>query len=229
MNTLNKLTLITLFFAASIVNAAAAGMKPEFPALFIDDNVREATINVENTDAHTALLHSSLQTIPEERENKLIVTPQLARVEAGKKQQVRVLLKEGVRLTHQTLQRINFSAVPAEDGDQQRVRVTIGQNIPVILSPASLPVNTTPWRGLKARRAPGALIIDNPTPWLVRLTTQAEALPGNQRVTLPKTYILPQETLTLPLPPSRVNGVQSLRLHPVTRFGILTSPWQLEL
>jgi len=227
MKTLTKLTLVTLLFAASSVNAFAAGMKPEHPVLFIDDKVREATINVENTEESTALLHSSLQTIPEEGENRLIITPQLARVEPGKKQQVRVLLKEGIKLTHQTLQRINFIAVPAEDGDKNRVRVTIGQNIPVILSPASLPVNTTPWKGLKARRAQGAIVLENPTPWLVRLTTQAEALPGNQRVTLPKTYILPQETLTLPL--SASSDVRSLQLHPVTRFGILTSPWQLDL
>lgn len=203
-------------------------MKPEHPVLFIDDKSREATINVENTEASTALLHSSLQTLPEEPENKLIITPQLARVEPGKKQQIRVLLKEGVKLTHQTLQRINFIAVPAEDGDKNRVRVTVGQNIPVILSPASLPVNTTPWTGLKAERAQGAIKIANPTPWLVRLTTQAEALPGNQRLTLPKTYILPQETLTIPLSSSALSSATSIRLHPVTRFGILTSPWQLD-
>lgn len=204
-------------------------MKPEHPMLFIDDKVREATINVENTEESTALLHSSLQTIPEESENKLIITPQLVRVEAGKTQQVRVLLKEGVKLTHQTLQRINFTAVPAEDGAKHRVRVTVGQNIPVILSPASLPLNTTPWTGLKAQRGHGTITLENPTPWLVRLTSQVETLPGKQRVTLPKTYILPQETLTLSLPASAVDSVRSLRLHPVTRFGILTSPWQLDL
>jgi len=229
MNMLSKLSLITLLLTASVTHAVAAGMKPEHPVLFIDDNTREATINVENTEERTALLHSSLQTIPEDPENRLIITPQLARVEPGKKQQVRVLLKEGVKLTHQTLQRINFIAVPAENGDKNRVRVTVGQNIPVILSPASLPVNTTPWTGLKAQRTQGAMTIVNPTPWLVRLTPQAETLPNNQRVTLAKTYILPQETLTIPLLPSAVSSVRSIRLHPVTRFGILTSPWQLDL
>lgn len=229
MNTLSKLTLISLLFTASVTHALAAGMKPEHPVLFIDDKTREATISVENTEDRSALLHSSLQTIAEEPDNKLIITPQLARVEPGKKQQIRVLLKEGVKLTHQTLQRINFIGVPAEDGDKNRVRAVIGQNIPVILSPASLPVNTTPWTGLKVQRTQGAINIVNPTPWLVRLTTQAEVLPGNQPVTLPKTYILPQETLTIPLSSSAISSARSIRLHPVTRFGILTSPWSLEL
>lgn len=222
----NSLIIALLFLSAS--SAIAAGMKPQVPVLFIDDENREATITVENTDSSPALLHSSLQTIPEDRENKLILTPQLARVEAGDKQQVRVVLKEGITLTTQTMQRINFTPVPTDDGKKNRARVTIGQNIPVILSPASLPLNTTPWQGLTAQRAGTSLFINNPTPYIVRLTTQIDLLPGKTRVELPKTYILPHESITIALPQG-ASHAQSLRLHPVTRFGILTAPYELRL
>lgn len=222
----NSLIIALLFLSAS--SAIAAGMKPQVPVLFIDDENREATITVENTDSSPALLHSSLQTIPEDRENKLILTPQLARVEAGDKQQVRVVLKEGITLTTQTMQRIYFTPVPTDDGKKNRARVTIGQNIPVILSPASLPLNTTPWQGLTVQRAGTSLFINNPTPYIVRLTTQIDLLPGKTRVELPKTYILPHESITLALPQG-VSHAQSLRLHPVTRFGILTAPYELRL
>jgi P pilus assembly chaperone PapD len=139
-----------------------------------------------------------------------------------------VVLKEGITLTTQTMQRINFTPVPTDDGKKNRARVTIGQNIPVILSPASLPLNTTPWQGLTAQRAGTSLFINNPTPYIVRLTTQIDLLPGKTRVELPKTYILPHESITLALPQG-ASHAQSLRLHPVTRFGILTAPYELRL
>lgn len=204
-------------------------MRPEVPVLFLDDQNREATINVKNTDNSSALLHSSLQTIPEDRENKLIVTPQLAQVEAGEKQQVRVLLKDGIRLDKQRMQRINFISVPRDDGKKNRARVLVGQNIPVIISPADLPLNTTPWTGLKFLRSGSSIKIDNPTAYIVRLTTQVDLLPGKQSVELPKTYILPGETITLPLSRTSVSSVKSIRLHPVTRFGILATPFEATL
>ncbi|MGJ0193796.1 fimbria/pilus chaperone family protein [Pantoea sp. RRHST58] len=229
MKKLFNTTLIAVMLCASFSHALAAGMKPEASVLFLDDENREATINVENTDSHSALLHSSLQTIPEDGHNKLIITPQLARVDAGKKQQVRVVLKEGVKVARQTMQRINFISIPPEDGKKNRARVLVGQNIPVIISPSSLPLNTTPWKGIKAQCAGSTLNVSNPTDYIVRLTTQVDLLPGKESLTLPKTYILPQETLNLTLPKASVCSAKSIRLHPVTRFGILTTPFEVAL
>lgn len=225
MNIFLKSAFITALSFLSVASTFAAGMKPEVSVLFLDDQNREATITVQNTDSSTALLHSSLQTIPEDRENKLIVTPQLARVEGGKKQQVRVVLKDGVKLDKQKMQRINFISVPQDDGKKNRARVLVGQNIPVIISPANLPVNTTPWTGLTFQRSGSSVKIDNPTPYIVRLTKQVDLLPGKQSVELPKTYILPGETMTLPA----AGNVKSVRLHPVTRYGILTAPFEAQL
>ena len=204
-------------------------MKPEVPALFIDDQNREVTITVTNTDNNTALLHSSVQTISEDRENRLIITPQLVRVEAGKKQQVRVVLKDGVKLDKQAMQRINFVSIPQDDGKKNRARILVGQNIPVIISPANLPLNTTPWKGLTFNRTGGSLNIENPTPYIVRLTKEINLLPGKQSVELKNTYILPGEKISLTLPQASAERVKSVRLHPVTRYGILTTPFDAQL
>lgn len=225
---MKTLSLAVLFSLASSV-AFAAGMKPEVPVLFLDDQNREATINVLNTDNSTALLHSDLQTIPEDRDNKLIVTPQLVRVEAGKKQQIRVVLKDGVKLDKQKMQRINFVSIPQDDGKKNRTRILVGQNIPVILSPASLPLNTTPWTGLTFQRNGASLQVENPTRYIVRLTKKVDLLPGNKYVEFKKTYILPGEKINLTLPQSEASSVNSVRLHPVTRFGILTKPYEVQL
>ncbi|RPE01227.1 fimbrial protein [Candidatus Pantoea deserta] len=229
MKKLARLTFASVLLSFFSSAALAAGVKPESSVLFLDDDHREATINIENTDSNSVLLHSTLQTIPEEPDNKLIITPQLARIEAGKKQQIRVVLKEGVNLTHQTMQRINFVSVPPDDGKKNRARVLIGQNIPVILSPANLPENIAPWRGIKAQCAGKFLSVSNPTNYVVRLTTQLDVLPEDKKLILPKTYILPQENLQLPLPQGTVCGGKSVRLHPVTRFGILTTPYEVKL
>lgn len=228
MTTLMKslcLAVLVLFSASSVF---AAGMQPETSSLFIDDDAREATITVQNTENSTALLHSRLQTLPEDPENALIITPQLVRVEGGKNQQIRVVLKAGVKLNKQKMQRIDFVSVPQDDGKKNRARVLIGQNIPVIISPADLPLNTTPWTGLTFQRSGSSLKIENPTPYVVRLTEQVDLLPGKRLVKLKKTYILPGEKITLPLPAASTE-ITSVRLHPVTRYGILTTPYVAQL
>lgn len=226
---MRKFLPVTLLFWCVTTAVFAAGMKPETPVLFLDDQNREATINVLNTDTGTALLHSSLQTLPEDNENQLIITSQLSRVDAGKKQQIRVVLKEGIKLDKQRMQRINFVSIPQNDGQKNRARLLVGQNIPVIISPANLPLNTTPWTGLTFHRSGASLTVENPTPYVVRLTKEMDLMPGKQRVELPKTYILPGEKFTLLLPQSGSDQVKAVRLHPVTRFGILTTPFDAQL
>lgn len=229
MKKLIQFVITGVLLPSSLSTALAAGIKPESSVLFMDDENREATINIENTDSNTVLLHSTLQTIPEDRVNKLIITPQLARVEAGKKQQIRVVLKDGVKVKHQTLQRINFVSIPPEDGKKNRTRVLIGQNIPIILSPANLPENISPWKGVKAQCVGTSIKISNPTDYVVRLTTQVDLLPDRKKMTLPKTYILPLETFNLPLSQGAACSTKSILLHPVTRFGILTAPYEVKL
>lgn len=220
---------LSFILLISAFSALAAGIKPEVPVLFLDDQHRETTITVLNTDNSPALLHSSLQTIPEDPENKLIVTPQLVKVDGGKKQQVRVVLKDGIKINKQKMQRINFISVPQDDGKKNRARILVGQNIPVIISPASLPLNTTPWTGLTFNRTGSTLTITNPTDYIVRLTEQVDLLPAARSVSLKKTYILPGEKVTLALPAAIANNVKSVRLHPVTRYGILTAPYDAQL
>ncbi|MXP50534.1 hypothetical protein FD733_17905 [Pantoea sp. Eser] len=125
MNALRKFLPVILLFWCATTTVFAAGMKPETPVLFLDDQTREATINVLNTDTSTALLHSSLQTLPEDKENQLIITPQLSRVDAGKKQQIRVVLKDGIKLDKQRMQRINFVSIPQDDGQKNRARLLV--------------------------------------------------------------------------------------------------------
>lgn len=218
-----------LLFLSSIfmLHAYAAGMKPEVPALFIDEDTREVTINVQNTDNEPALLHSNLQTIPEDRESKLIITPQLARVNAGQKQQVRVILKQGVTLMNQRMQRIDFVSIPQDDGKNNRTRILIGQNIPVIISPRDLPLNTEPWKLLSWQVSDNILKLKNSSKYIIRLTTNVDILPEGQKINIEKPYILPGESIDLKI--KNIHAAKQVRIHPVTRFGVLTAPFIMDL
>jgi len=54
----------------------------------------------------------------------------------------------------------------------------------MILSTTDLPLNTTPRAGLTFCRTGSSLSVENPTPYIVRLTKQIDLLPGKESVEL---------------------------------------------
>ena len=58
--------------------AMADGMLPETTLVVLYEEQGEATINIKNTDAAPALLHSVVENVPEDVEPLLIVTPPIS-------------------------------------------------------------------------------------------------------------------------------------------------------
>ena len=75
-----------LFNAFVPVTAHASGMLPETSVVIINEADGEASMNVKNTDANATLLYTSIQNLPEDKENLLVVTPPVARVEPDETQ-----------------------------------------------------------------------------------------------------------------------------------------------
>jgi P pilus assembly chaperone PapD len=198
----------------------ADGMVPDTSVVIVNEADGEASVSVTNTDATLALLHVTLEDIPEDKEPLVFVTPPLARVEAGKSQLVRFILQTSEPLKTQRLKRVIFEGMrqdrkPAEAG-HARVGVTVRQNLPVILHPKGLAPNRTPWTGLAWSLKNDQLSVHNPTPYIVRLAQELTLLPGNGSALLPRTYVLPGETLSV-----AANGAtaKSVRLQPATVYG----------
>lgn len=225
-----RLRLIACLALLMPLGAQADGMVPETSVIIVQEADGEASVSVSNTDAELALLHVTLEDIPEDRAALLFVTPPLARVEPSKSQLVRFILQTKEPLTTQRLKRVIFEGMPqgrqpAEAG-HARVGVTVRQNLPVIINPKGLAPNRTPWKGLKWSLQSGSLHVQNHTPYVVRLAQELLLIPGDHKVMLPRTYVLPGETLQVPAP-----GIvaSSVRLQPATVYGFAVDAYETPL
>ncbi|BBP73667.1 fimbrial protein [Pseudomonas sp. Seg1] len=220
LSLLFKAALLCPLAWLSITIAHSAGMVPQTPVLVVEEGVGEAVMNVRNTDLHPALLHSSVKNVEQDDEILLLVTPPLARVEAGSIQQVRFILQNPRSLQVERLKRVVFEGIaPAADSSGARVSLGIRQNLPVILRPAGLAVEREPWKRLSWSATPGGLQVFNPSPYVVRLAKAFVPLPGSDMANLPRTYILPGERLNIALPLSTSVRTMSVRIYPATTYG----------
>lgn len=205
----------------------ADGMVPDTSVVIVNEADGEASVSVTNTDAKLALLHVTLEDIPEDPASLLFVTPPLTRVEPGKSQLIRFILQSPTPLTTQRLKRVIFEGMPqgraAGQAGHARVGVTVRQNLPVILHPKGLAPNRTPWTGLVWSLKDQQLSVNNPTPYVVRLAQELTLLPGKGSALLPRTYVLPGETLSVAASQAQASTVQ---LQPATVYGFAVAPYE---
>jgi P pilus assembly protein, chaperone PapD len=107
-----KRTLICACLLASF-NTLAAGMVPETSLLIVKEDEQGASMDVKNTDGDAQLLYTKLVDLADDPKPGLIVTQPVVRVDAGKTQRVRFVLKnsaEPLKVEH--LKRVIFTAIP---------------------------------------------------------------------------------------------------------------------
>ncbi|MBV4485935.1 fimbria/pilus periplasmic chaperone [Pseudomonas sp. SWRI153] len=209
------------------VSSHAAGMVPETPVVVVDQASGEATVNVRNTDARPALLYSTIEHIREDTAPLLLLSPPVARVEPGKSQQVRFILRDVEPLKTERLQRVVFEGIsPRQEGSGAQVHLTVRQNIPVIVRPANLAIDRTPWKRLVWSVAGKQVRVSNPSPYVVRLSKAVNLIPGGVTLDLQRTYILPGEVLLLTTPSTLASHV---RLFPATTYGFAVDSYDAPL
>jgi P pilus assembly chaperone PapD len=220
LSVINNLRLLCASVCIGFVGITVAdGMLPETTVVVLYEEQGEATINIKNTDAAPALLHSVVENVPEDLEPLLIVTPPITRVEAGETQLVRFIGTLQEPLKTQRLKRVTFEGIPqARVGGGATIGITLRQNLPLILHPRGLPVHHSPWELLKWRRAGERLTVHNDSAYVVRLAPEVQLLPQGVLATLPRTYVLPGEALTLKVEGS-LEGVAGVEIHPATIYG----------
>ncbi|MFT0472433.1 fimbria/pilus chaperone family protein [Pseudomonas antarctica] len=205
------------FFFATV--AVADGMQPETTVVVLYEDEGEATINIKNTDAGPALLHSVVENVPEDLEPLFIVTPPITRVEAGDTQRVRFISTLKQPLVTQRLKRVSFEGIPqARAAGAATIGITLRQNLPLILHPKGLPRHHTPWELLKWQRAGERLTVHNDSAYVVRLAPDVRLLPQGLPATLQRTYILPGEALIAKVE-GPLSGVVEVEIQPATVYG----------
>lgn len=188
-------------FAALPIAAHAAGMVPETSVVIIDEADGEATMKVKNTDARTALLHTVIDHIPDDKETLFVVTPPVARVDPGQTQLVRFMLTNKTPLKTERLARVIFDSIGERKApNANTVAIRIRQNLPVVMRPKGLPVEREPWKLLKWRVVDGKLQVSNDSPYVVRLSSDIVLKPIDVEAALPNTYLLPGQSTFVWMP-----------------------------
>lgn len=233
MNFLLRKHLHAVLFGASVAlagtSAMAAGMQPETSVVILNEADGETAINVKNTDELASLLYTSVEDIPEDTEPLVVLTPPVARVEAGETQLVRVIRQAGAPSKTQRLKRVIFEGIPMRsnmDG-KSTVGVTVRQNLPLIIHPKGLERNREPWKLLHWDVADGHLKVVNDSPYVVRMAQNVTLQPSGKALSLPKAYILPGETLAIPA--QGADQDKSVTLHPATVYGYAVGAYEAPL
>lgn len=212
-----------LFTSGLGLVSLADGMIPETSVVIVDEARGEAAIQVTNSDKAAALLHVSLEHIPEDPVPRVFVTPPVSRVEAGQTQLVRFILHSDRPLETQRLKRVTFEGIeqhrsPAPSGEAI-IGVKVRQNLPVILHPKGLAPNREPWLGLQWTLEDGHLRVRNPTAYVVRMAQEVVLKPSTTGLVLPRTYVLPGDDLRIELPAALALTDTRVRLQPATVYG----------
>lgn len=216
--------------ALPLQSILAAGMQPETSVVLVDEGKGEAEIKITNTDKASALLHTSLETIPEDPEVLLFVTPPVARVEPGETQLVRFILQSKAPLQHQRLMRVTFEGIPMNESKKPNsVGVTYRQNLPVIISPKDLAPESAPWKHLKWSICNMKLRVVNDSPYVVRMALQGSLLPSGSVINFPRTYLLPNTSLDIPVASGSDVNAKQVRIHPASVYGYAVKQYEAPL
>lgn len=221
---------MTLFLRGAVLTAAlslfpctllAAGMVPETPLVFIQASEGGGTINIKNTDEGPALLYTTIQNLPDDKaELNIIPTQPIIRVEGGQTQQVRFVLEGGETIQVQQLKRVLFEGIPERKLGANQVAMTVRQDLPLIIHPQGVPNVNDPWTRLTWSVTNGALTVNNPSPYVVRLDPKVVLLPSATPGTLDKTYLLPGQSMAVTLKAGTVpSDDNQVKLFPATRYG----------
>lgn len=233
VNTMKALVILNMgALAVWLVSTSvyATGMVPETSVVIVEEDDGEGVINVKNTDAFPVLLLTNIINIKEDSEALLVVTPPAARVEPGKTQRVRFLLAHKEPLKTERLKRVLFDGVPPQQKGQNQVRMSVRQNLPVILRPSGLERDTAPWKRLVWSLDANTLTVHNPSPYVVRLGQDLLTLPDNTPWMLPASYILPGQTLAIkPGADKTVSSARQVRISPATTWGYTVNSYDADL
>ncbi|WP_215781673.1 fimbria/pilus chaperone family protein [Paludibacterium sp. B53371] len=229
---MKKVSLLSaLVWLASASMAQATGMVPDSSVVLVNVADGEGTITVKNTDDRPRLLYTSMYDLPEDNAHLLVVTPPVARVEAGQSQLVRFIVDSKEPIATERMKRVVFEGIPEAEKGKNQVSITLRQDLPVVIHPANLPRKNDPWTLLQWTRDGDKLVVTNPSPYVVRMTQLLQLLPGKQTLDLPKPYVLPGATLTIDASKVKdaLGSTTQLRISPASLYGYAVDSYDAPL
>lgn len=212
----------------SVSTANASGMKLETSVVVINTADGEGVMTLKNTDAKPVLLYSSVENLPGDKEESLVVTPPVVRVNPGDNQTVRFMLKTPPKAVEQ-FKRAIFEGIPASDKTSEKLQITVRQNVPLIIHPSGLKENLEPWTLLQFKQiGSDSLQITNSGAYVVRMNPTITVLPQNISGVMPRAYMLPGDVVTVKFNSPVTNGQQA-KITPANLYGYFVEPYKTSL
>lgn len=215
---LSAVALVIPLTFSLIAQTAHASLRLQSSVVIVNQSDGEGVISLQNNSSEPVLLHSEILNVPEDDADLLLITPPITRVDPEDTQMVRFILKDTDDLKTERLKRVTFEGIPQTEPNV--VRVTVRQNIPVIIRPTGLAPNNEPWKLLKWHNTADSVVVENPSPYVIRLLPDVTAQPSGATLTIPKSYILPGEKLTLNTQTPHVNA-EKIAFKPASINGYL--------
>lgn len=212
----------------SVSTANASGMKLETSVVVVNTADGEGVMTLKNTDAKPVLLYSSVENLPGDKEESLVVTPPVVRVNPGDNQTVRFMLKTPPKAVEQ-FKRAIFEGIPASDKTSEKLQITVRQNVPLIIHPSGLKENLEPWTLLQFKQiGSDSLQITNSGAYVVRMNPTITVLPQNISGVMPRAYMLPGDVVTVKFNSTVTNGQQA-KITPANLYGYFVEPYKTSL
>ncbi|TBL66327.1 fimbria/pilus chaperone family protein [Hafnia alvei] len=212
----------------SVSTANASGMKLETSVVVVNTADGEGVMTLKNTDAKPVLLYSSVENLPGDKEESLVVTPPVVRVNPGDNQTVRFMLKTPPKAVEQ-FKRAIFEGIPASDKTSEKLQITVRQNVPLIIHPSGLKENLEPWTLLQFKQiGSDSLQITNSGAYVVRMNPTITVLPQNISGVMPRAYMLPGDVVTVKFNSPVTNGQQA-KITPANLYGYFVEPYKTSL
>lgn len=223
------MVMLSALALTSINAGMAAGMVPETSLLLLNEADGGGAMLVKNTDEQALLLYSKVENLPEDGDETPLVmlTPPVARVEAGEWQQVRFMLQLQQPLKTQRLKRVIFEGIPQQlEGGAAQVGVAVRQNLPLVIHPKGLATHREPWKLLKWSLEAGQLVMENDSPYVVRMAEVVHLKPQGTTVQLEHNYVLPGQKLSFPVADTEAEAVT---LYPATLYSYTVDSYDAPL
>lgn len=208
----------------------ASTLLPEKPVVVIDEAAGGGSIIIKNSDSMPMMLFSKVTDLDDDPLPRVVTAQPVVRLEPGQSQRIGFLLDNKAALDREHIKRISFEGFSVSQNDQNAATPLARQELPMLIVPTKLDKNIVQEQHLIWSAKHRKLTVTNTSLQVIRLIPEIMLLPDNMPATLPKTYILPGETLYIGgVCPDHLSRQHYVNVTVVSRDGVAATPQQLLL
>lgn len=194
---------------------AHASFQLETMTVILDAAEPRKVFNVKNTSKEPILLSTKVSDIQggDALSQYVLISPPIIRIEPEQSQQINFVLKKSINLSKEALLKVSFQGVGAVKTNS--TKMPIRQDVAMLIQPANMTINQTPWDSLVVTQQGDKLVLKNTGKQVIRLAPSFIALPENKNYSLGQFYLRPDESKIIMVK----NKISEINISPLSRYG----------